>query len=493
MNDESKAIGYEHLIVRLGSDELDKNDIRELRIERKVNDHVRVFINGIVGGGQKEQYLEMTEAATRLMVECVKPQGKVRLFSGVVTRIAVNTAGDVYHFEVDGASDTYLLDVKRRDRSFQDLNLEYRQLIETVIAASGALCNKPAVKDEKLENFILQYHETDWEFLKRIASRKPFTTGLVADTTGNKAQFWFGIPEGKEHSFNKQGPCYTVTKKIAVYRDAAANHLPEAREAGFIDYRMPTDEFFNIGDRVKFNGQKLAVDQAVATMSGGILRFECSLIPEAGLKQNPLYHPELTGVSIEGRVIAVEQDQLKVSLVGIGERTQAKERACFFPYATAYTAEGNTGWYCMPEIDDFVRLYFPTPKEEDAFVTTAVRSRKKADNGKESSPQPSGDKLDNPQIKYFRTKFGKEIMFSEDEILITGKDGELLVRLNEAKGIEILSSQAVALTAKKDITITAEEGKVAISAGDEIDLVCKAGSIKMDGETHIKGSQVKIN
>jgi hypothetical protein len=491
---ESKIIGYEHLTVRLGTLELDKQDIRELRIERKINDHVRFFLNGVVGGGQKEKYLEMIEATTRITVECIKPGGGTGvLFSGVVSQIFVNTVRDVYYFEAEGASDTYLLDIKRRDRSFQDINMEYRQLIESVITGSGALCNKPAVKNEKTGNFILQYHETDWEFLKRIASRLPFTNGLVADATGTKAQFWFGIPEGEERFINEQGLRYTVAKKIAAYRDAAANHLPGAGAESFIEYRLLTDEFYQIGDRIKFKGQKLAVCQSVATMSGGILKFECCLTPESGLKQNPLYHPELIGVSIEGRVVAVEKDQLKVALVGIGEQNQAKEKAYFFPYATAYTAEGHTGWYCMPEIDDYVRLYFPTCKEEDAFITTSVRFREKATNGKESSRRSSGDKLDNPQIKYFRTKFGKEIMFSEDEILITGKDGELLVRLNEAKGIEILSSQAVALTAKKDVAITAEEGKVAISAGDEIDLVCKASSIKMDGETHIKGSQVKIN
>jgi hypothetical protein len=31
---ELKAIGYEHLTVRLGTMELDKQDIRELRIEK---------------------------------------------------------------------------------------------------------------------------------------------------------------------------------------------------------------------------------------------------------------------------------------------------------------------------------------------------------------------------------------------------------------------------------------------------------------------------
>ena len=30
-----------------------------------------------------------------------------------------------------------------------------------------------------------------------------------------------------------------------------------------------------------------------------------------------------------------------------------------FPYATVYSTPDGTGWYCMPEIGDAVRLYFP--------------------------------------------------------------------------------------------------------------------------------------
>jgi hypothetical protein len=490
---ESSIITYEHLVCKLGKEELDKNNLRELRIEKQINDHVRVYITGVVAIDKKDQYLEMTETDTEITVTSGKAGKETVLFSGVVTNIGIKSVRDIYYFEIEGASHTYNLDIAKEYRSFQDYKMSYRNFIEAVLGDAPALCNKVAVKDELLEQFILQYRETKWEFLKHRASQPPFHTGLVADATGKKAQFWFGIPEGVERNLNGQGFHFQARKKMAAYRDSVANHHNGAGERDFVEYELVTDEFYNIGDTVNFKGQKLRVSRATATMSGGILKFDCALTTEAGLKQNLISNRQLTGVSIEGKVIAAEKDQLKVSLVGIGEKNQAEATACWFPYVTPYTAEGNTGWYCMPEIGDYVRLFCPTCRETDAFITTSVRFREKDANGKTTSQPAAGDKTDKPQIKYFRTKFGKEIMFSEDEIVITGKDGELLIRLNEAKGIEILSNQAVTITAKNDVTINSEEGKVAISAATELDLICQASSIKMDGETNIKGSQVKIN
>lgn len=135
----------------------------------------------------------------------------------------------------------------------------------------------------------------------------------------------------------------------------------------------------------------------------------------------------------------------------------------------------------MPEIGDYVKLYFPVAREEEGIVTSSVRK-----SGAE------GDKIDDPSVKYFRTKSGKELMFSEKEIVITAKDGEVLIRLNEESGIEILSKKHVKITAEKDLTINSKQ-KVVINAGEEISMICKQSNIRMNGVTDVKGSQVKTN
>jgi hypothetical protein len=132
-------------------------------------------------------------------------------------------------------------------------------------------------------------------------------------------------------------------------------------------------------------------------------------------------------------------------------------------------------------LEDHVKLYFPTNKEEEGVITNSIRRRTQG-----------GDFITDPDVKYFRTKYGKELMFSKDEIMITGKDGEVLIRLIEGEGIEIYSSKDIKIKADKGLFI--ESGKnISISAGSNINMECKDSQIEMNGITSIKGSKVKTN
>jgi uncharacterized protein involved in type VI secretion and phage assembly len=72
--------------------------------------------------------------------------------------------------------------------------MKYSQLIENILAEyKGAGYGDIVTNGTPLSEFILQYRETDWEFLKRLASH--FKTGLVAAAEINKPHFYFGIPD----------------------------------------------------------------------------------------------------------------------------------------------------------------------------------------------------------------------------------------------------------------------------------------------------------
>ena len=55
---------------------------------------------------------------------------------------------------------------------------------------------------DRTGELILQYHETDWEFLKRMASRKH--AFLVPETAVTGMKFFFGMPVGKEFDLKEQ-------------------------------------------------------------------------------------------------------------------------------------------------------------------------------------------------------------------------------------------------------------------------------------------------
>ena len=494
MSNAPVMLSYENIAVRLGTDELNKNYLLEMRIVKKINDHARISLIELVSDEEKDKYIKLADANTRIEVDGVSASGTVKLFRGIVTEVALKYDPTIqsYYLKIDGASHSYELDIELKQRSFPDEKITYRDLTQTIMAPYKGDIKLEAGEGKQSGRFVVQYQETDWEFLKRLASR--LYAGLVPDPVADKPQLWFGVAQEAERKVGNAEDAnlfYNVRKRIKDYRSLAANSMEGASEMDFVYYDVLTNEFFNLGDEVTLQLRdkqlKLAVFEATATIKKSVLKFEAVLSAPSGLRQGLLLHPQIAGVSLEGTVLAIDQDYVQVHLEIDKQYEKSHkpylkgEKGHFFPYTAFYTAEGNTGWYCMPELGDSVILYFPTNYEEDGVVTHSIRKNIKG-----------GAKIDNPDIKYFRTKFGKELMFSEKEIVITGKDGEILIRLNEDKGVEILSMKEVKILAKKDMLIDSQQ-KLSISAGSEINIACKNSSIKMDGKTLIKGSQVKTN
>lgn len=448
----------------------------ELTIVRRINEHVRVNFTAIVPEGQKDKYIQMTDIQSKIEINHNGKSSSTQLFKGIVTNIEVRSFRDVYYLDVEAVSYTYNLDIKLIRRSFQDKSMAYTDLLREVIKDySGADFIDEAAKASKLEKFIIQYDETDWEFLTRMASR--FNTGLVPDPISDKAKFWFGVPQGGSKELDEFN--FSVSKKISDFRYSSENFIEGIDDKDFIYYKVETDKVLNIGDSVNFQKKSLYVCESTGELIDGVFKHEYILCPKKGLSQDLILNEKAVGCSVEGKVIEIKEDTIKVHLE-IDEK-QPKDKAFWFPYSTAYTTEGNTGWYCMPELEDRVKLYFPTNKEEEGVVTDSVRRRTKG-----------GDFIKDPDVKIFRTKFGKQILFNDKEIIISAKDGEILIKLIEDKGIEIYSKKDIKIVADKGISMESKQ-TIQISANTGIGIKCKNSLIEMNGITTIKGDQVKTN
>lgn len=140
---------------------------------------------------------------------------------------------------------------------------------------------------------------------------------------------------------------------------------------------------------------------------------------------------------------------------------------------TVYTADGSTGFYCMPQMGDTAFLYFPTEYIEDGYVKTVIRKDGQANA-----------KTQNPNIKYWQNIHGKEIMLTPSSLCITAANG-VLIHMNEKQGIEIAGNGTVSIHGTS-ACIIAE--KAALRAGKQVRLATKKSSITIDTEIHIKAS-----
>jgi hypothetical protein len=459
------------------------NELVEFKLVQKINDHARLYFKGIISETSHDQPVRDTAGDTQ--VEVLQHEygvNKTLLFKGIVSRVEVKAVRDIYYLEVEAVSLTQLLDVSVKSRSFQNENLTYEAVINQVVAEYNGDIQDQVSQGQKIGRFIMQYQETDWQFLQRLASR--FATGLIPYLLADKPKLYFGVSDsGADPYLHLENVNYRVKKKLAAYRYFIANFTTGGNEDDFIDYEIESEKMLNIGDAVDFNNTRLFVREITSCLERSILKHRYVMASQKGLRQRTVYNDQIVGLSLEGRVLEVARNNVRVHLQ-IDPKQDTGE-AYWFPYSSVYTAEGNSGWYCMPEQGDYVRVYFPNHREEEGVAIASVRK---------DSKESQVNKVGNPDIKYFRTKSGKELMFSPAELVITGRDGRIYLKLNDQEGITLYSQKAVKIIARKDLTIESEQSRVIIKAGEGIDISCDASRISMDKATVVlTGDEVKTN
>ncbi|WP_252243974.1 MULTISPECIES: phage baseplate assembly protein V [unclassified Clostridium] len=131
--------------------------------------------------------------------------------------------------------------------------------------------------------------------------------------------------------------------------------------------------------------------------------YEYKLCRKNGVWQTKLYNSLLNGASIEGKVLAVKEELVKLHL-DIDEN-QSEEEAFWFRYASP---SANI-MYAMPRIGESVRLYFPSEGNEEPIVTGCVR--KNGDTCGQTSDTTS---------RYFTSEHGSEIAILPGALNIEG-------------------------------------------------------------------------
>ena len=219
------------------------------------------------------------------------------------------------------------------------------------------------------------------------------------------------------------------------------------------------DSVLSIGDTVDYNGNALFVREALIHLADAVLTCRYVLCPENGLKVPVSYNQHITGLTLSGQVLEVNQDTVKVLLCV--DESQDTAKAYAFPYITPYSAENHTGLYLMPEPGDVVNIQFPTEDESLAVALSSYR-------------QVESDRMGDPNVKYLRTPNDKEIKISPEEILITAKTGGLYIRLNQDDGIEVFSQHGIMVNTLSSIDVTAA-GHISLTAGTNILMNAGAG------------------
>lgn len=474
MQQTERVIAYSDLNVHwpYGTIRLDA-----LELVQQMGDHARLYFTGTVDAEQEEAIAVGSGRYDRIEL---KASGQERpLFMGQLQEVGLQVVRGMCRVSVTAVSHTYELDIGTRTRSFQKVDARYMEVVDHILEAypGSAVIDRSFDKLEQ-GTFMMQYQETDWAFLRRLASH--VGADLVPDITAHSSRFWIGIPEGRKQVKLEDVP-YTIQREMDAYRETSANGQAAVNESDYTSCRFELETMLEIGDEVLREGQAFVITKRRGTIEQGALKWEYTCALPQGLKRKKTYNLPIIGAAIEGSILKISRNQVKIHL-DIDEAQSAQD-ARWFPYA----AEGNQVWYLMPETGSKVKLYFPSAEEDDAMVIQSVRHAPQGE-----FVEKSGRKMQDPGVKSFGNPQGKEITLGNHDLTMTAKEGSLYITMQSGIGVFMDSATCIRMNSSADLEL---HGRSVMLYGEKsLHLQTMSDTLEL-GEGGFKASsgQIKMN
>ena len=344
--------------------------------------------------------------------------------NGVISKLRIKeTKAGALAVELVCSSKSILLDRIPRYRSFQDPTLTYTDIAQEVNKNynDGETLVNVGEDMQAVPRMTIQYNETDWEYLKRLASY----TGQPVMAYSDKVFV----------GFFKNMPAQTPNLKYSQFGKRTKEERTYFKITGTEVYPVATP--IKLKTRNRVSGEEVENDYYVLENKiyneGNTLKCEYTLGKQTDYFVDPIPHEKIRGAVIEARTvhiartdesksnhgrsdrssdnlegrkigakplnkyiektennqnentkekvktkdIAVMTLNLTEGLMDLGENGQSFEDKyagkSYFPYVTPYS-QTNTGFTPAPEANDRVALYFPNGNETHAIVLGAVNN-----------------------------------------------------------------------------------------------------------------------
>ncbi|ANF97582.1 contractile injection system protein, VgrG/Pvc8 family [Paenibacillus bovis] len=480
-----KGIGYESL--RLDGP-IHPQRLNELSITRKLNEHGYMTVTGILPEEEGAQAIQTELEGQPVVLRQLDEEGHSvrRLFHGRITRFTVHCIRSIYTFELEAISQSGQMDMERKWRSFQHTEQTYADLVATVVReytygdAIDTIANATT-----LGGLILQYDETDWQFLKRLASR--FGSVLVPEITAASPKVFFGMPEGKSYTLGED-TFYRIRKtfgqtrsaggeveEYSTHASASSNNKPMP---GYISYFIDSLHYYALGDHLTLpasaGSTELVVVQADTVLRDGLLETSYELQHSQQIRFYSYDNEQIIGITLTGTVQEVAADFVRVKL-DIDEdyyhkhpKAAVNKELGWFPVSTPYAAEQHTGWYDMPEKGEQVELHIPNSLESNAHVMGSLRQ------------QSSG--VSDPDTKIWSHPAGSQVQMDGQELRLS-TSGHMTISLQPDSGIEITSPGSIGIQGGS-VQLHASQ-LLSLEAGEAIRLKGSQSSMIVDGDTDL--------
>ena len=323
-----------------------------------------------------------------------KEEDIIFLTGHVISSSLYNIGKNRHFLKIHAVSISEKMDRVKKYRAFQRTTLTYQKVIEQIFSDYPNISYHIKGKrfGEEIKAPLIQFKETDWEFLVRVLSR--IGIGVFCLANGSISLGFVDTSARKKKYDGEYG-------KIGYIRD---RNQP-------LGYVIESEQSYSLGDVVQIEGSEIKSEGNVTISE--IEYINGKFLGKYELQQREYVYPYISNKNIAGCVLEAnvekvfERDKIAVMEVnlslGLAKYASVKSRTnenlksypddkngrYIFPYTTPYS-QSNTGYFCTPETNDVVAVYFPMDEEEYGYVLWAVNN-------------PGNGRFSNPNIRNYTT------------------------------------------------------------------------------------------
>lgn len=469
LQNENGAVTYKDLFLQA----IGIAYFRRIRITERPGEHAFLYAEAVLDSEMDEN--DFHEIKDTVSLAYRKDGEDHVLFYGVVDKISMAKDGGEQVVIIEAWDGTRQMDVERRKRIFQNPEMGVHKLIEQVMSTYVGSDHMVHIPDEPIGQLLVQYEETDWEFINRFLSK--YRENIYPDPAFPDIRFEAGLSQKPEEQFWDRLP-YKLSQDFIQLGAMKENGLLGLTRSQNTVYQVETYDIVSIGSQIIYKGTSWYIESAERRLEDGLLKNRYRLRQKESLKILPYYNEKITGISIDGVIAAVKRNQVQVEMeieAGDGEKY-------WFPFSTVAASSDGSGWYCMPENGESVRVYFPIDDEKEAYVVTNVKGHE-PETG--STPDPMG----NPDLRNIQTAQGNQVQMTPEGVLIAAgdshgsiflnKNGEVI--LNALNDITVLAAENLNISAKNDLTVKSQTS-IQVSCQSGADVEMKRGTVGLHGD-----------
>lgn len=447
--------------IKVENDFISLAKIFDFRIDERVSEHARVYVFGLLDDVVKiNDVLSIgSKSEFKIIIKYPnKADGKF-IFDGILENFEILLNAGEKFIKLNLISRSFEADGEETTKRYNNSEKEYVNIFNKIVREKyGGDLSGDALGDMKQENLIVQYRETDWQFLKRIASHANLAISTKPQENG-KLEILVGFPDGDTKNFDGQ-----VFKKDFYFNA----ELPE--------YIGISTEYYDLCDKVSFEGDVYYIIKKMIELREGVLFNTYTLTPSEGFNVPYVCNRKIAGASLSGKVLGFDKDKPNHASVYLEVDEEEAEDSERLEIVTVYSGEGEDmhfGVFTMPEIGASVSLYFPDDDEENAYISSSFLH------------EDLSQVLESQKEKSFYA-FGNELKMNTESVRMRAKDDRSSLELEDEQGI-IIKSDGALLIKSAEIELGLKN-KLTISAEKELEFKTNASSVLLNGDIEINAS-----